>query len=191
MNVPIAFTILRVFLAGLVVVLIFSAAFWAKIAALLAFLFASLTDWLDGYLARRWKQTSDLGALLDPIADKVLVLGVLLAFVRQGLIPFWMVAVIALREVLVTAARLWVMRRGVVLPAATEGKQKTALQMLCLLLAFAWLIVHHWAFTHQAEVAAEPWLGFLVRLGMWMVLLLTLLSGGMFFWRNRAYLQHS
>ncbi len=189
MNIPLVFTLLRMLLAGFIIVWIFSAAFWTKIAALLVFLFASLTDWLDGYLARRWKQTSDLGALLDPIADKVLVLGVMFAFAFLGLIPLWMVTVIAVREVLVTITRLWIVRQGVVLAAAKEGKQKTALQMVCLLFAFGWLIMRSWTVEHQLQIAAESQLAFLVNLGMWGVLLLTLYSGILFFWRYRGYLR--
>ncbi|PIQ83784.1 MAG: CDP-diacylglycerol--glycerol-3-phosphate 3-phosphatidyltransferase, partial [Candidatus Omnitrophica bacterium CG11_big_fil_rev_8_21_14_0_20_63_9] len=81
MTLPTKLTVLRIFLTFLTMALLFVPGPAAKAWALAGFIVASLTDWLDGWLARRWNQMSPLGALLDPIADKVLVLGVFLAFV--------------------------------------------------------------------------------------------------------------
>ena len=89
------------------------------------FAVAMATDWLDGRLARRSGRTSALGSLLDPIADKVLVLAVLIVLVDRGVFPGWMVAAIVAREFLVSGLRLAALERGVVLHARDLGKLKT------------------------------------------------------------------
>jgi CDP-diacylglycerol--glycerol-3-phosphate 3-phosphatidyltransferase len=99
---------------------------WATVA----FAVAMATDQLDGWLARRWNQTSPLGSLLDPIADKVLVLAVLVVLIEHGVWPGWMVAAIVAREIAVSGLRLAAMERGVVLAARDLGKLKTWWQAL-------------------------------------------------------------
>ena len=101
-------------------------AYWATAV----FCLAMTTDWLDGRLARRHGRTSALGSLLDPIADKVLVLATLVMLVAQGVAPAWMVAVIVVREVLVTGLRQAAIERGVVLAARDLGKLKTWAQAI-------------------------------------------------------------
>jgi CDP-diacylglycerol--glycerol-3-phosphate 3-phosphatidyltransferase len=91
---------------------------------------AMATDWLDGRLARRSGRTSAMGSLLDPVADKVLVLSVLIVLVGRGVFPGWMVAAIVAREFLVTGLRLAALERGVVLGARDLGKLKTWAQSL-------------------------------------------------------------
>ena len=86
---------------------------------------AMTTDWLDGQIARRQGRTSPLGSLLDPIADKILVLAVLVMLIGRDVVPAWMVAAIVVREFLVTGLRLAAVDRGVVLPAHDLGKLKT------------------------------------------------------------------
>ena len=89
------------------------------------FLVAMATDQIDGWLARRRNQTSALGTLLDPIADKILVLAVLVMLIEEGVAPAWMVAAIIAREFLVSGLRLAAIERGVVMPARDLGKLKT------------------------------------------------------------------
>lgn len=89
------------------------------------FAVAMATDWLDGRLARRSGHTSALGSLLDPIADKILVLAVLIVLIGEDVFPAWMVAAIVAREFLVTGLRLAALERGVVLHARDLGKLKT------------------------------------------------------------------
>jgi CDP-diacylglycerol---glycerol-3-phosphate 3-phosphatidyltransferase len=101
-------------------------AYWATAV----FCLAMTTDWFDGRLARRHGRTSSLGSLLDPIADKVLVLGALVMLVGLGVVPAWMVALIVVREVLITGLRQAAIERGVVLAARDLGKLKTWAQAL-------------------------------------------------------------
>src|SRR3989338_1026440 len=184
MNLPTRLTLARILLTFAVMALSFMPGWMAKAAALLLFVLASLTDWLDGYLARRWNQCSPLGALLDPIADKVLILGTLLAFVQLRLVPAWMVLMIALREFLITGVRLIAAHRRVVLAAASEGKQKMVSQVLTIVLVLIVLAVR--------DALSEPTQAMLqgLILGcMWVTMLLTVMSGGVFFWRHRHILK--
>ena len=109
------------------------AAEWATFALFVA---ASLTDWLDGWLARRWRQTSELGALLDPIADKLLVAAALVMLAGAGRAPVLAVLVILARELMVSGLREYMATRSLSLPVTQLAKWKTATQMaaLCLLL---------------------------------------------------------
>ena len=94
------------------------------------FVVAMATDWLDGRLARRSGRTSVLGSLLDPIADKLLVLCTLVVLLAQDVFPAWMVAAVVAREVLISGLRLAAMERGVVIAARDLGKLKTWSQAL-------------------------------------------------------------
>jgi CDP-diacylglycerol--glycerol-3-phosphate 3-phosphatidyltransferase len=96
-------------------------AYWATAV----FIAAMTTDWLDGRIARRLGRTSPLGSLLDPIADKLLVLTVLIVLIDEGVFPGWMVAAIVARELLVSGLRLAAIERGVVMEARDLGKLKT------------------------------------------------------------------
>jgi CDP-diacylglycerol--glycerol-3-phosphate 3-phosphatidyltransferase len=104
--------------------------YWAT--ALLAVALA--TDWFDGWIARRSGRSSAMGSLLDPVADKVLVLAVLIVLVDRGVFPGWMVAAIVAREFLVTGLRLAALERGVVLGARDLGKLKTWTQSVAAII---------------------------------------------------------
>src|SRR3989338_3479002 len=106
MTFPTKLTCLRLVLTFVIMGLLFVPGPAAKASAFGLFLLAAATDWLDGLLARRWGQISSLGALLDPIADKVLVLGLFLAFVQLRVIPAWMVLIILLLQLVITGVRL-------------------------------------------------------------------------------------
>jgi CDP-diacylglycerol--glycerol-3-phosphate 3-phosphatidyltransferase len=189
MTLPTQLSYLRILLAFLIMAVLFVPGWAAKAIALGAFLLAGLTDWLDGYLARRWHQQSALGALLDPIADKVLVLGVFLAFVQLRLVPAWMVLVIVFREALITGVRLYAASRNIVLSAAREGKHKTVSQMATVVVILTVLVIRElWApepLPPRADAAIDA-----VILGcLWVTTILTVVSGTLFFWRHREVLR--
>jgi CDP-diacylglycerol--glycerol-3-phosphate 3-phosphatidyltransferase len=190
MTLPTQLTLLRMGLAALVMALLYVPGWPAKAVALVGFLLASLTDWLDGFLARRWNQTSPLGALLDPIADKVLVLGSFLVFVQLRLVPAWMVFLIVLRESLITGVRLFAASRHIVLSAAREGKQKTVSQMMTIGVILAALTLREhpgvWL-PREAEEAIDA----LIALCLWLTTALTVVSGTAFFWRHRSVLRET
>ena len=184
MNLPTRLTLARILLTFAVMALSFMPGWMAKAAALLLFVLASLTDWLDGYLARRWNQCSPLGALLDPIADKVLILGTLLAFVQLRLVPAWMVLIVVLREFLITGVRLFAASRHVILAAAAEGKHKTVSQVVAVVAVLVLMLVRELGASGGIEAALE----WIVAGCLWVAVLFTVISGSVFFWRHRAVL---
>jgi CDP-diacylglycerol---glycerol-3-phosphate 3-phosphatidyltransferase len=141
MNLPNALTLARIFLVPLLVVVLLTK-FEGHLVLGVAkgyvaagiFGLASLTDWLDGYLARRRKQITLLGQLLDPIADKLLIIAALISLVQLDLAPAWMAAIIIGRELAVTGLRGIAQTRGLVMPASPLGKAKMATEVIAILL---------------------------------------------------------
>lgn len=101
--------------------------------AMIIFTIASITDFLDGYLARKYHLITNFGKFADPLADKLLVMTAFITLVGAGVIPMWIVAVIVCRELAVTGLRLLLVNDGEVLAAAWPGKVKTATQMLAII----------------------------------------------------------
>jgi len=110
-----------------------------RVAAALTFGLASITDFVDGYIARTWNMVTVFGKVADPIADKALTGTALILLSGYGAIPWWVTIVILVRELGITALRFWVMRHGV-LPSSRGGKLKTVLQLL----AIGWYIWPAW-----------------------------------------------
>lgn len=125
-----------------------------KATALLLFVAACLTDWFDGWYARRHNLKTRLGALLDPLADKVLVAAALVALVEHGLLWGWVVALILAREFLVTGLRLVAAAEGVVISADRWGKHKTAWQMAAIVAALVWLLARDVALAMNADAVS-------------------------------------
>lgn len=101
--------------------------------AFIVFIFASLTDWLDGYIARKYNLITDLGKIMDPLADKILVISALVIFVKLDYIPPWMSIVVIAREFLISGIRTIAAAKGEVIPAGMLGKYKTTTQMLVII----------------------------------------------------------
>jgi CDP-diacylglycerol--glycerol-3-phosphate 3-phosphatidyltransferase len=141
MNLPNALTLGRIFLVPLLVVVLLTKfegrlilGVPEELVGAAIFGLASLTDWLDGYLARRRKQVTTLGQVLDPLADKLLVTAALVSLVQRDLAPAWMVAVILGREFAVTVLRSIAHARNVVIAASPLGKVKMVSQVVAILL---------------------------------------------------------
>lgn len=130
-------TALRVLLVPVIAVLLLMDTTTASAWALVLFVIASLTDTADGWLARRREEVTRWGKLADPAADKILVLGVLAALVATGDVAWWVLAVIALRELAVTVQRQVLLRRQVVMSASIWGKLKTVSQLIAISLVIA------------------------------------------------------
>lgn len=176
-QIPNALTLFRVLLIPLFLWLVFQSQAENRIAwALLVFVVAAATDWLDGFLARKWQVISDFGKIADPLADKLLVLAALAAL--TWLKPFRLFVlifvVIAVRELVITILREIYKQRGIIIPADKLGKWKTFLQMTGIILAFA-----AWAWLPEVSqgyiAAAHVWFG--------LVAILTLYSGLNYFKR--------
>ncbi|MEN2985351.1 MAG: CDP-diacylglycerol--glycerol-3-phosphate 3-phosphatidyltransferase [Thermodesulfovibrionaceae bacterium] len=131
-NFPTTLTIARILIIPFFV---FEAPHNPSVGALLFFI-ASVTDFLDGYLARKFRQITKLGVILDPIADKLLVISALVILVDLVRVPAWVAIVIILREFIVTTLRFYALSKGFVIPAETVGKVKTVIQMTSIFLLF-------------------------------------------------------
>ena len=182
-------TVLRIGLTFVVMALLFVPGWVAKAIALAAFLFASLTDWADGYLARRWHQTTPLGALLDPLADKILVLGIFLVFVQLRLAPAWMVLVIVVRESLITGMRLVAAGHHVVLSAERTGKHKTVSQMAAIAVILSVVTLQEWLGRGVLSLQTVARMHQVTLGCLWVAVALTVISGASFFWRHRDVLR--
>jgi len=132
MNIPNILTISRVLSVPVFIVLMHDPSPLRVLSAGIVFTLASATDWLDGYLARKWGQVTKMGKLLDPIADKIMVASALVILVRMEIIPEWIAIVIIGREFAVTGLRSIAASDGIVMPAETVGKYKVVSQILAV-----------------------------------------------------------
>ena len=179
-NLPNLLTYARIVMVPAVVGCVIYDTDWARWVALGIFALAAITDFFDGYLARAWEQQSNLGRMLDPIADKLLVAAVLLALTRVGTISgysFWAALVILSREILVSGLREFLAELRVSVPVSQMAKWKTAIQMV----AIAFLL---------AGPAGEKVLPYTIEIGivlLWISAIVTLYTGYDYF---RAGLKH-
>ncbi|HBQ85842.1 MAG TPA: CDP-diacylglycerol--glycerol-3-phosphate 3-phosphatidyltransferase [Syntrophomonas sp.] len=134
MNLPNALTLLRIFLIPLFVIFLLVKIPYGDYLAALVFIIASLTDSLDGYLARKWKQVTKLGIILDPLADKLLITAALISLVELGKIAGWIAIVILGREFAVSGLRIIKAEEGVLIAASKMGKTKTISQIIAVIL---------------------------------------------------------
>ena len=136
MNTANKLTLLRVLMIPVFLVLIYQDSTVLRYWALGVFVLASLTDFVDGYIARKYNQITDFGKFMDPLADKLLVLSALVFFTEIGLLPGWGLLLVIAREISVTGLRLVAVEQGRVIAAGWSGKVKTASTMvgICLML---------------------------------------------------------
>lgn len=132
MNLPNILTLSRIPLMFLIVWLMREDFMWAATGAFAMFVIAGLTDWLDGYVARKQGIVSNFGILMDALTDKVLMLGLMIALVDIGQVHIFLVLLILGREFMITGMRLVAATKGVVVSAESSGKQKTVTQILAV-----------------------------------------------------------
>lgn len=132
MNLPNKLTLLRIIMIPVFVVLLYFDFPFNNLVALAVFILASITDTLDGYIARKYNLITDFGKFMDPIADKLLVTAAMLVFVDWHMMPAWVVIVVVAREFIVSALRLVAANNGRVIAAGWSGKVKTASTMVCI-----------------------------------------------------------
>lgn len=193
MNLPNRLTVGRVALVPVFVMALLLPHFpVGKTLALALFVLASLTDWYDGWLARRLGHVTSFGALLDPVADKVLTTAAFICFIEQAdqnghaLVQSWMVLVIVARDFLVTGLRLVAREQGVVLQAERLGKHKTASQMLAIIFTLAGLAARDDWHCLGYEPARFDTVYSTAVFGLMLVTVaLTVWSGFAYFWKNR------
>lgn len=163
---PTYLTIARMILSVLFMVFVLLPETWAKILALVLFVAGAISDLVDGKWARRDKIVTDLGAFLDPLADKMLVNLALLSLVVLGVVPIWVFAIILVRDFAVDGMRMMAARNGVTIAASFYGKLKTTMQMTALIILLLNLIVNLEFFTVVGNIA------------LYLALILTVFSGG-------------
>jgi CDP-diacylglycerol--glycerol-3-phosphate 3-phosphatidyltransferase len=164
-SLPNILSMCRLFIIPVLVVLLLFPGKAIRVIAAILFVLASITDYLDGYLARRYNVVSALGKLLDPMADKVLVTAVLVMLVslKEGSAPAWMVVIILGREIIISSLRGVASARGVVMQAEELGKYKTILQIFAL----TGLILNYRYFSIDFHLGGMYFLWTAMILGIW------------------------
>lgn len=165
-NLPNLLTVFRILLIPLLVILLFDTSPEASLLAALTFFIASVSDFFDGYLARRWGISTTFGIVMDPLADKFLVAAALIMLAgmeRAPSVPSWMVAVVIGRELAVTALRAVALGQGIVVPADELGKYKTVFQVLAL----HGLLLHYPFLGADWHVAGMYFLWVAMIVGLW------------------------
>lgn len=184
MNLPNTLTVARIFLGPLLVVvlltkfeveLIFGVP--REVLGAVIFGLAAFTDWLDGYLARWGQQVTQLGQMMDPLADKLLITAALVSLVQMGVVETWMVAIILGRELAITVLRSLAYTKGVTLAASPLGKVKMVTQVIAILLLI---------------LSNQVWFFFILgQVALWVVLATALISAADYYRRFNGVLLHA
>ena len=171
MNLPNKLTMLRILLIPVFMVVLYLGFPGATYVALLIFIVASLTDLLDGKIARKYNLVTDFGKFADPLADKMLTTAALLWFVENGQMPAWALLIVVVREFAVSGLRMIAADKGKVIAAGWSGKVKTASTMVCIILMFL------------------PIPAVVNTVCVWVIALTTLYSGVEYFVQNKDAIQ--
>ncbi|MGE5372192.1 MAG: CDP-diacylglycerol--glycerol-3-phosphate 3-phosphatidyltransferase [Solirubrobacterales bacterium] len=165
MNIPNVITGIRILMVPLIIYLMIEPIPYARLWAALIFGIAVVSDFVDGYIARRFGWVTDFGAYLDPLADKLLIGTLLIALAALDHVPIWMVVVILAREIAVTVYRSVQARRGISVPASPHGKWKTVFQYIAV---FIVLLV---------PVYPTPFFQVTAMVSLYLAVIVTVLSG--------------
>jgi CDP-diacylglycerol---glycerol-3-phosphate 3-phosphatidyltransferase len=163
-TLPNILTLARIGLTPVIALLPFISGYWPKVIAFFTFIAVACTDIIDGWLARKYNQVSELGQLLDPIADKLMLFAMLVPIfwiTRHptilvdyripwwGSLPLWALVLLVGREILITAFRFFAKRRGIVIPAVGAGKLKAAVQNVFIGATIGWFAWKDWLASHK------------------------------------------
>ncbi len=171
MNLPNKLTLLRILLIPVFIIFLMNGYYY--ISGIL-FILASVTDMLDGYIARKYNLITNFGKIMDPLADKLLVSSAMICLVELGEIAGWMIIVILAREFIITGLRAVAAGEGIIIAAGTSGKVKTILQMVALSL----ILLRNWPFSYFTNLAVGHWI-------LWLALVVTVYSGLEYIVKNR------
>lgn len=183
MNTANKITILRIILIPVFMLLLATNAVWGRVAALIVFIIASVTDSIDGHIARKYNQITNFGKFMDPLADKLLITSALVMFVEQGTVSAWVTVIIVARELAVTGFRMIAASSGRVIAASIWGKAKTVTQIIAVVAALV--------FTLDLSAFGLPDLMPVVTVLMWLAALITLVSGIDYIVKNRDVLKNN
>ena len=196
MNLPNTITLSRLILTAAFVIFVAWESTWGHITALILFIIAAASDFVDGWLARKMNLVTPLGKLLDPLADKILVCAAFVFLTAKGVCPVWITALIIGREFLVTGLRQIAIEAGQVLAADNLGKWKTTFQLTYLITGLIWLtfetmqrIPSSLKFLHTLTIPEWPDGGRLMPITLGIAVALTVISGWNYFWSSRYLLK--
>ena len=199
MNLPNQLTVARLVLTLLFVVSLSLHWAYSYTTALALFVVASITDYVDGELARRWNMETNFGRLMDPLADKVMMAAALICLAGDRVIPPWVAVIIIGREFLITGLRMLAASRGAVLPAEKLGKHKMVWQIIAViffllvmsareLLAVKPLLNWWGDLSWPGQAALNLALAILSKLLLLIAIGLTVYSGVGYVWKHRSYI---
>jgi CDP-diacylglycerol--glycerol-3-phosphate 3-phosphatidyltransferase len=178
-------TIGRLLLTILFVLALNSSWTYARTAALVIFLVAGISDFVDGEIARRYGNVTNFGKLMDPLVDKIMMAAAFISLVPLKAVPAWAATAVVARDFLITGLRLMASAKGRVLPAERFGKHKTSWQIITVLF---FLVLLSAIELHYADIHSEWWRNawhIAGRALIWITVALTILSGLFFAWKNR------
>lgn len=184
LNWPNILTLLRILSAPVFLVFLLSNSTAHHTAAFFIFAGAIATDILDGYLARRLNCVTDFGKVIDPLADKVIVVTALVSFASLGVVPLWMVLAIVARELIITGFRAVAGAKGIYIYPTTLAKWKTAFQMAAIAGILGHSIAAHWL-GKEWPGALDPVVDGAITFTLWVAVVLTLVTGVWYLWKNR------
>ena len=186
MNLANRLTMLRILLTFLFMIAFSLQGLWFKVAALIIFSAAALSDFLDGMIAKKRNMVTDFGRLMDPIADKILVLAAFAAFLEMQLFEAWMFVIIVSREILITSLRLFALNKGRILSAVRAGKHKTVSQMAAIFYILIFVVVKESVKSYSVwNPVWEEFFRKSINILMLITVGLTLYSGLSYLWENR------
>ena len=190
MNLPNKITIARILLTFVFMIFLFSKGLAAKSLALATFVVAMISDYLDGFIAKKYNLISDFGKLMDPIADKVLTLAAFLAFVEMKLIPAWIVVVIIIRELVITGLRIMALNKNEVLASGWGGKHKTVSQMISIFFILIFIVFREAGVSTFGfwNASFEYWYRQLIFVLMLITVIFTIVSGSSYIIGNKKYM---
>ena len=192
MNLPNKLTLSRFVLTIGFLVVMFSGMNYYETIALMLFVAAGISDFLDGQIARRRNLITNFGILMDPLADKIMVCSAFIAFVELGWFAAWMAVIVVARELAITGLRLLAASKNVVLAAERYGKHKTISQIVAVIAIFIDQIMrkNQWGSVGQAIFGwhlfdQHSWSWWVAEIFKWLSVALTFISGWIYLWKNR------
>ena len=190
MNLPNKLTLSRFLLTVAFLAVMFSKVRFHETIALVFFIAAGVSDFLDGQIARRQKLITNFGILMDPLADKIMVCSAFIAFIELDWMRAWMVVIVVARELAITGLRLLAASKNVVLAAEGYGKHKTISQIVAIISILVLHSYEQWGALGQAvfgfSILGAPWVVRFADLAKWVAVALTFVSGWLYLWKNRT-----
>lgn len=191
MNIPNLITIFRLFLTAVFIIAVTVGGNLASAVALISFIIAAVSDWLDGYLARKMNLVTSLGKLLDPLADKILVSAGFVYLTAASLCPVWVTCTIIGREFMVTGLRQIAVEQGSVIAADRLGKWKTTFQLIFIIGSLTHIALLN---LNSPIIGWLQWLAapanHIIPVCLWISVALTIISGANYLWAGRKLLSH-